>query len=97
MFWRYASGRRMGKDMSDTAVVGTYGYRHEAEFARETLKAAGIESVLLGDDAGGAYAGMSFTRRMTLLVRTADLERAKAILSDSDAEPGTSDEGSPGP
>lgn len=85
----------MRSDMSDTAVVGTYGYRHEAEFARETLKAAGIESMLLGDDAGGAYAGMSFTRRMTLLVRTADLERAKAILSDSEAEPGISDGGAP--
>jgi hypothetical protein len=81
----------MGKGMNDTAVVATYGYRHEAEFARETLKAAGIESVLLGDDAGGAYAGMSFTRRLTILVRTADVERAKAILSDADleSEPGS--------
>ena len=47
----------------ETAIAATFAYRHEAEFARETLQAAGIESVLIADDAGGAYAGMSFTRR----------------------------------
>lgn len=68
--------------MNDTAVVATFGYRYEAEFARETLRAAGIESVLAGDDAGGAYAGMSFTRRIQLLVRATDLDRARDILAD---------------
>jgi hypothetical protein len=77
--------------MSDTAVVATFGYRHEAEFARATLSAAGIESVLVGDDAGGAYAGMSFTRRLTLLVRHEDLDQAKAILSHAQDEPGAAD------
>lgn len=67
--------------MAETAVVRTFGYRHEAEFARETLRAAGIESVLMGDDAGGAYAGMSFSRQIRLLVRASELERARAILS----------------
>lgn len=74
--------------MSDTAVAGTFAYRYQAEFARETLKEAGIDSVLAGDDAGGAYAGMSFTRPFKLLVRTGDLEQAKAILDDD----GTADD-----
>lgn len=68
--------------MSDTAVAGTFAYRYQAEFARETLEEAGIDSMLAGDDAGGAYAGMTFTRPFKLLVRAADLEQAKAILGD---------------
>lgn len=63
MFWRRARWRRMGKGMSDTAVVGTYGYRHEAEFARGTLKAAGIEAVLLGADGSGRPQDMVGVRR----------------------------------
>jgi hypothetical protein len=72
--------------MSDTDVVATFGYRYEAEFARETLRVAGIESVLAGDDAGGAYAGMSFTRRIRLLVRSSELDRAREVLSAADAD-----------
>lgn len=71
--------------MGDTGVAGTFAYRHEAEFARETLREAGIDSVLAGDDAGGAYAGMSFTRPFRLLVRADDLDRAKALLGDTGA------------
>lgn len=73
--------------MSDTAVVATFGFRHEAEFARETLRAAGIDSVMVGDDAGGAYAGLSFARHIKLLVLAEDLDQAKAILSDPDTTP----------
>lgn len=73
--------------MSDTGVAATFAYRHEAEFARETLREAGIESVLAGDDAGGAYAGMSFTRPFKLLVRQDELDRARALLEDEGVEP----------
>ena len=68
--------------MADTMIVATFGYRHEAEFARETLRSAGIESILIGDDAGGAYAGMSFTRPMVLRVRADELEHAREVLAD---------------
>jgi hypothetical protein len=75
--------------MTDTAVAATFAYRYQAEFARETLRAAGIRSVLVGDDAGGAYAGMSFTRRIRLLVRVSELEEARALLAEGsdDADP----------
>lgn len=67
--------------MSDeTAVAATFAHRHEADFAQETLRAAGIESVLIADDAGGAYAGLSFTGSVRLVVRSDDLSQAKAVL-----------------
>ena len=66
--------------------VGTYSYRHEAEFARATLQGAGIECVLVGDDAGGAYAGLSFTRPITLLVRPDQLDDAKMVLRQEGAD-----------
>lgn len=68
-----------------TAVAATFAYRHEAEFANATLQAAGIEAVVLADDAGGAYAGMSFSSEIRLLVRVEDLEAAREILSDAPA------------
>lgn len=66
--------------MSEPVVVGTYAYRHEAEFARETLRAAGIDSMLLADDAGGAYTGLTFSWRARLLVRPEDADRARQVL-----------------
>jgi hypothetical protein len=65
----------------ETVVVASYSYRHEAEFARATLSAAGIDSVLEGDDAGGAYGPLTFSRGLHLLVRSEDLERARELLS----------------
>lgn len=74
--------------MGDEPVVaGSFAFRHEAEFARETLHAAGIDAILLADDAGGAYAGLSFTGQASLLVRSGDLERARALLGEAASEP----------
>ena len=64
----------------ETVVAGTFASRYEAEFARETLHAAGIDAILLADDAGGAYAGLSFTGQARLLVHSSDAERAKTLL-----------------
>jgi hypothetical protein len=72
--------------MTETTVVATYVYRHEAEFARETLRAAGIESVLSGDDAGGAYGPLTFARGIRLLVRSDEVDRAREILSEEGLE-----------
>jgi len=73
--------------MDEAVVAATFAYRHEAEFARATLQSAGIETVLIADDAGGAYAGMSFTRPVRLLVHADNLEDAKRLLEENEQEP----------
>jgi hypothetical protein len=64
----------------EPVVVATFAFRHEAEFALETLRAAGIEAMLVADDAGGAYAGLSLSGPARILVRAPDGERARALL-----------------
>ena len=64
-------------------MLRTFGYRHEGELARATLEAAGIESALFVDDAGGAQVGLSFSNPARLLVRQADLASAREILADA--------------
>ena len=76
---------------NDPVVVGRYYYRHEAEFAKAYLEAAGIESAIFADDAGGAEVALSFSNSVRLLVSLVDSERAREILAaegqldDSDA------------
>ena len=67
----------------DLVPVATFDRRHEAEFARGFLEDAGIESVLLADDAGGADMGLSFARRVPLLVRPEDRAEAEEVLRDA--------------
>ena len=67
----------------ETVVVATFAYRHEAEFALETLRAAGVRAVLLVDDAGGAYAGMSFSQGARILVDGSDAEHARELLGEA--------------
>jgi hypothetical protein len=61
-------------------VVGTYATRSDAELAQTALSAAGVESRLLADDAGGAYP-FDFAGGPRLLVDEADVELAAAILA----------------
>jgi hypothetical protein len=66
--------------ISTTVVVATFGYRHEAEFAKATLDSAGIESVLSIDDAGGAEAGLSFANPARIIVRSENQDSARDVL-----------------
>lgn len=78
--------------MADEVVVlATFSYRHEAEFALATLQEAGIDAVLMADDAGGAYAGLSLSGQARILVRSSQLERARDLLSESEATDGSED------
>ena len=61
-------------------VVGTYATRTDAELAQAALSAAGVESRLLADDAGGAYP-FDFAGGPRILVDEADVELATAILA----------------
>jgi hypothetical protein len=65
----------------DPVVVARYSYRHEAEFAKSYLDAAGIQSAIFADDAGGVEVALSFSNSVRVLVRPEDAERAREILS----------------
>ena len=72
-------------------VVGTYATRTDAELAQAALSAAGVESRLLADDAGGAYP-FDFAGGPRLLVDEADVELAAAILAPDRADTESSTE-----
>jgi hypothetical protein len=60
--------------------VGAYPTRSDAELAQTALEAAGIESFVTADDAGGAYP-FDLTAGARLLVDPADAETAAAVLA----------------
>ena len=72
--------------MSDTelVVVRTFNDRIEAELAQSALEAAGIESMVRGDDAGGTQPGLWASEGVAVLVREEDATNAREIL---DVEP----------
>lgn len=60
--------------------AGAYTTRSDAELAQSALAAAGIQSVVTADDAGGAYP-FDLTGAARLLVHDADAEDAATVLS----------------
>ena len=71
---------------SDLVIVETFLNRFEADVARSALDAAGIDSLIRADDAGGMRPAMSMGSAVALLVRAEDAERAGEVL-DADADP----------
>jgi Putative prokaryotic signal transducing protein len=71
---------------ADLIVVRTFADRFEAELAHSVLEAAGIDSVVRSDDAGGLRPALAFSNGAELLVRGADAERADEVLR-TPAEP----------
>ncbi len=69
--------------MSDTGlvVVRTFADRIEAELAHSALEAAGIESMIRADDAGGLRPAMGFSNGVALLVRAEQADAAAEVLS----------------
>jgi len=68
----------------DLVVVRTFSDRIEADLAQSALEAAGIESMVRGDDAGGIQPGLWTSNGVDLLVREEDATNARDIL---DVEP----------
>ena len=68
--------------MSDAEliVVHTFPDRIEADLAASALEAAGIESMVAADDAGGTQPGLWEGQGVALLVRQEDEQEARAIL-----------------
>ena len=67
--------------MSDFVVVRTFSNRQEAELAVGALRAAGIESMLRTDDAGGLRPALSWSNGVELIVRNDDADEATEILN----------------
>lgn len=64
----------------EPVVVARFYYRHQADFARLSLEAADIPSMVLADDAGGVEVALSFVNSVRLVVREQDAEEARRIL-----------------
>jgi hypothetical protein len=66
---------------ADLLVIRKFGNLFEAEIAQSALEAAGIESRLRADDAGGVQPGLWVGRGVDLLVDAEDAERAEEVLT----------------
>ena len=67
----------------DSVEVASFHRRYEAEIAQGYLHDAGIECVIIADDAGGADLGLPLTRPARLFVLAEDEERAWRVLNDA--------------
>jgi hypothetical protein len=68
----------------DLVVVGTFTSRPEADVAKSALDAARIDSMSVGDDAGGVQPGLWEGRGVAVVVNRDDEREAREILN-SDA------------
>jgi hypothetical protein len=71
---------------TDLVVVHTFNSRPEAEMARSALDAAGIESMVMADDAGGTQPGFWEGRGVAVVVNRENEQAARDVL-DLDARP----------
>ena len=62
-------------------AVRTFPDRIEAELAHSALEAAGIDSMIKSDDAGGLQPGLSMTNGISVMVRVEDAVAAAEILT----------------
>ena len=69
----------------DTVVVARFAYRHEAALAQAFLVAAGIDSEIHADDAGGTEVALSLTNTVRVTVRAEDASLAREILAGGEA------------
>jgi len=65
---------------TDLVVVGTFSSRPEADLAKSALDAAEIESMVVGDDAGGMQPGLWESRGVAVVVNRTDEDAAREIL-----------------
>ena len=65
---------------SDLVVVHTFNNRPEADVAKSALDAAGIEAMVVGDDAGGTQPGLWEGRGVAIVVNRDDESAARDVL-----------------
>jgi hypothetical protein len=70
----------------DLVVVHTFNTRPEAEMAKSALDAAGIDAMVMADDAAGIQPGLWEGRGVAIVVNRENEQAARDIL-DLDARP----------
>ncbi len=68
--------------MSSLVPVATFSTQIDAELARSALEAAGIDSMIAADDAGGQRPHMSFSQGVVVMVREEDESAAREVLGE---------------
>jgi hypothetical protein len=66
--------------MSSVVAVAKFGTHIEADLAHSALEAAGIESIIAADDAGGQRPHMAFSQGVVVMVREEDAAAAREVL-----------------
>lgn len=65
-------------------VIRVFGDAISAHIARAALDANDIQSIIIGDDAGGAYPALTFSNGVRLAVQHSDAVRALRLLDSAD-------------
>jgi hypothetical protein len=69
--------------MSDTIAIRSFPNRIAAEAAEAVLRTAGVEAVVVSDDAGGAAPHIGYTTGgARLMVRRSQAEQARRLLDE---------------
>jgi len=68
---------------SDIVVIRTFGDAISAHIAQAALEANEIRSIIIGDDAGGAYPALTFTNGIRLAVQHTDAVQALRLLDEN--------------
>ncbi len=80
----------MSEDRSELVVIRTFADPISAHIAQAALDAYDIRSIIVGDDAGGAYPALTFSNGVRLAVKHTDAMKALRFL-DTEREPNESD------
>jgi len=66
----------------EAVIIKIFSHEAEAEMAQQLLQAAGVQSFIFKDDAGGMEPHLQLTQGVRLMVNREDAERAQEILQD---------------
>jgi len=70
----------MPETRNDLVVIRTFGDAISAHIAQAALDANDIQSIIIGDDAGGTYPALTFSNGVRLAVQHADAVAALRLL-----------------
>jgi hypothetical protein len=80
------SARPLPADSDRTVLLKAFPTEIEAQAAGQALLAAGVPYLIAADNCGGAFPGLEIYRGIQVRVQLRDLERARDILADFEAE-----------